>query len=90
MLDLLERQRPALLVLEAGGIAAIDYTAAQSLLAVAGVCRDRGIAFAIARVESVRARRALQQFGVIAAIGQDHLFHSVDEAVGALRRAPGA
>ncbi len=88
MLDLLERQRPALLVLEAGGIAAIDYTAAQSLLAVAGVCRDRGIAFAIARVESVRARRALQQFGVVAAIGQDHLFHSVDEAVGALR--PGA
>jgi len=90
MLDLLDRQRPALLVLEAGGIAAIDYTAAQSLLAVAGVCRDRGVAFAIARVESVRARQALQQFGVVAAIGQDHLFHSVDEAVGALRRVPAA
>jgi len=85
MLALIERERPAILILEAGSIAAIDYTAAQSLLSVIAACRATSCVFAIARVESVRARQALQQFGVTAEIGTDHVFHSVDEAVMALR-----
>lgn len=86
---LVERRRPRLLVLEAGGIAAIDYTAAQALLALARSCRERGVTLAIARVESVRAADALDRFGVRAAIGPGHVFHSVEEAVAALAPAAG-
>ncbi|WP_439497359.1 SulP family inorganic anion transporter [Bosea sp. (in: a-proteobacteria)] len=81
---LLAARRPALLVLDAGGIAAIDYTAAQALLAVVEACRERDSAFAIARVESVRAFEALERFGVTAEIGASHVFHSVEQAVMAL------
>lgn len=84
VLALLAERRPILLVLDAGGIPAIDYTAAQGLLTVAEVCRRQGGTFAIARAESVRALRALQDFGVIADIGAEHVFHSVEEAVRAL------
>lgn len=86
MLALLASRRPAILVLEAGGIAAIDYTAAQALGDVVRACRAQGTAFAIARLESVRAREALQRLGVMAEIGTDRLFHSVEEAVTTLRR----
>ncbi len=79
--------RPALAVLEASSIADIDFTAAQALIAVIAHCRDNGIRFAIARLESVRAQNALARFGILAALGPDHLFHSVEEAVRTL--APG-
>ncbi len=81
LLDRLAHQKPKLLVLECSGIAAIDYTAAQALLAIAEACEAQGTVFAIARVESVRARAALDRFGVVSAIGQDRIFHSVDQAV---------
>lgn len=81
LLDRLARQTPKLLILEASGIAAIDYTAAQSLLAVAKACEVQGATFAIARVESDRAREAMDRFGIVSAIGEGRIFHSVDEAV---------
>jgi SulP family sulfate permease len=84
VLALLAERRPTLLVLDAGGIPAIDYTAAQGLLAVAEACRQMGGTFAIARAESVRALQALEDFGVVAEIGAEHVFHSVEEAVRAL------
>lgn len=84
VLALLAERRPTLLVLDAGGIPAIDYTAAQGLLAVAAACRTQGGTFAIARAESVRALQALRDFGVTAEIGAEHVFHSVEEAVRAL------
>ncbi|TCR64947.1 SulP family inorganic anion transporter [Bosea sp. BK604] len=87
MLALIETRRPAILVLEASAIAAIDYTAAQALSGLVRACREQGIGFAIARLESVRARAALLQFGITAELGSDHLFHSVEEAVVALRQA---
>lgn len=86
---LVESLRPALLVIEAGGIAAIDYTAAQALLTLARNCRAQGVVLAIARVESVRAADALGRFGVLAEISADHVFHSVEEAVAALAPAAG-
>lgn len=86
MLALLEGRRPAILVLEASGVAAIDYTAAQALSDVVKACHAQGIAFAIARLESVRAREALLRLGIMAELGPDHLYHSVEEAVVALRR----
>ena len=80
---------PSLVVLEASGIADIDFTAAQALIGVINYCRASGIRFAIARLESVRAQTALSRFGILAALGSDHLFHSVDEAVRALSPTAG-
>jgi MFS superfamily sulfate permease-like transporter len=77
-------ERPALVVLEASGIADIDFTAAQALVMVVSHCRDRGIGFAIARLGSIRAQTALGRFGVLAVLGPENLFHSAEEAVQAL------
>lgn len=78
------RPPPRLVILEASGIADIDYTAAQALIDVIAYCRTANIRFAIARLESVRAQSALERFGILAELGSDHLLHSVDEAVRAL------
>ena len=78
-----------LVVLEAGGIATVDYTAAQALRSLIESCRARDIVFAIARLESVRARDALEKFNVLATLGADRLFMSVAEAVAAIPVAPG-
>ena len=72
---------PFLVVLEASGIADIDFTAAEALTEVISHCRAANIRFAIARLESVRAKKALDRYGVLARLGPNHLFHSVDEAV---------
>lgn len=78
------REPLSLVVLEGGGIANIDYTAAQALKDVIEDCRVRHIDFAIARLESVRAQRSLAQFGVLDNLGADRLFHSVAQAVAAM------
>jgi len=70
-----------LVVLEANGIAEVDYTAADALRQAIETCRIRGLAFAIARLESARARHSLRRFGVLDFLGEDHLFLSVAEAV---------
>lgn len=77
-------RKPALVVLEASSIVEIDYTAAQALLQIVEHCRDVDIVFAVARLESVRAQGALQRFRVMATLGENRIFHSVDEAIRAL------
>ena len=72
---------PSLVVLEGGGIADVDYTAAQAMREVIEDCQTRKIEFAIARLQSVRARHALDRFGVLELLGRDHLFPSVAEAI---------
>jgi len=67
-------------ILEASSIVEIDYTAAEILGEAIRYCRERGVDFAIARLESVRAQAALERFGVLATLGEGRLFHSVDEA----------
>jgi MFS superfamily sulfate permease-like transporter len=74
----------ALLVLEAGNIIDIDYTAAQVLMKAIQTMRDTGIVVAVARLESQRAQDAFSRLGVEAVIGADHVFQSVQEAVTAL------
>jgi MFS superfamily sulfate permease-like transporter len=69
-----------LVVLEASSVVEIDFTAARILNDVIARCRARGVDFAIVRLESVRAQEALKSFGVMATLGEDRLFHSVDEA----------
>ena len=73
-----------LFVLEATGIVEIDFTAAQVLADIIRRCHADGIDFAIARLESIRAQKALARFGIDQLLGPDHLFHSVEEAVRAL------
>jgi sulfate permease, SulP family len=69
-----------LVVLEASSIVEIDFTAARILGGVIAQCRAQGVDFAIVRLESLRAQAALENFRVMATLGADRLFHSVDEA----------
>jgi MFS superfamily sulfate permease-like transporter len=78
--------KPRLLVLEATGILEIDFTAAQLLSDLIWICRERGVAVAIARLESVRAQEAIARFHIDDLLGKDHIFHSVEQAIRALKR----
>jgi SulP family sulfate permease len=79
-----------LVVLEASSIIDIDYTASQALADVIAHCRAVGVKFAIARLESVRAQRALSRFGLIFLLGAENIFHSVDDAIRKLATSSGA
>ena len=72
-------------MLEATGIVEIDFTAAQILSDTIKACRDQGVGFAIARLESERAQQAIERFGIDALIEKNHPFHSVEEAIRACR-----
>jgi MFS superfamily sulfate permease-like transporter len=85
MLAAISRPGVKLVVFEAAGVVDIDFTAAQSLKAVVEAARRNGVAFAIARLESVGAERALDRFGLRPIIGPDHIFRSVAEAIATLR-----
>ena len=74
-----------LVVLEAGGIAAIDYTAAGVLADVVRRCHSQKVDFAVARLESIRAEESFRSFELQELIGADHLFRSVEDAVRALK-----
>jgi sulfate permease, SulP family len=70
-----------LLALEATGIVEIDFTAAQILKALIRECHDQGVAFAIARLESIRAQEAIVRFHIDEVLGPNSMFHSVEEAI---------
>jgi MFS superfamily sulfate permease-like transporter len=72
---------PGLIVLEGSAIVEIDYSAAQTLREVIGLCQQEDIAFVIARLGSVRAMQALERFGIAALLGPDGTTHSVQQAV---------
>jgi MFS superfamily sulfate permease-like transporter len=74
-------QTVRLLVLEATGIVEIDFTASQVLAGIIHDCRQDGVDFALARLESLRAQNALVRFGIEALLGPDHQFRSVEEAI---------
>ncbi len=82
-LDEIERRpKPLdLVVLEASSIIAIDFTASKILAEVIQHCQSLGVAFSVARLESVRAQKSFAIFGVMELLGEDHFFHSVDEAI---------
>ena len=71
-------------VLEATGIVEIDYTAARALRDLIVECHDKGIIFAIARLESARAQQALTRFHIHEVLDPDRIFRSVEEAIRAL------
>ena len=81
MLNVLQSSRARLIVLEATGILDIDFTAALILSDVIRKCHADGVAFAIARLESIRAQDAMARFGIEDLLGPDHIFRSVEEAI---------
>lgn len=81
---------PHLIVLEASGIVDIDYTASLAIADIVAAVRARGSSFAIARLESLRARSACDRFGLTALIGPAHIFRSVAEAIRSLPPPPAA
>jgi MFS superfamily sulfate permease-like transporter len=72
-----------LLVIEASGIADVDYTGSQKLQETIAELRARGIEVALARLIVPHAQEAAKRSGLIAALGADRVFHSVQEAIAA-------
>jgi len=70
-----------LVVLEASGVIDIDYTGSQMLQDVVQELRARRIRISLARLESERAQRAADRTGLIAVLGADQIFRSVEEAI---------
>jgi MFS superfamily sulfate permease-like transporter len=69
------------IVLESSSIVELDYSAAQLLACLIADWKKEGITFYVARLESVRAERALERFGILPLLGGQRTFHSVDEAI---------
>jgi SulP family sulfate permease len=74
-----------LLVLEASGMIDLDYTGARVLEQSIGTVRAAGITVALARLSSERAETQAERTGLVAAIGRDRVYRSVDDAVRSLQ-----
>jgi high affinity sulfate transporter 1 len=70
-------------VLDADGLADIDYTGARMLAEIATELHERGVAIAIAR-SSHLVHHDLKHSGLLDRIGADRLFSNVDDAVNAV------
>jgi MFS superfamily sulfate permease-like transporter len=70
-----------LLVIEASGMIAIDYTGSQILQETIANLKSRSIDVAIARLSDTGAVAEAEQTGLLAAIGPGRIFKSVEEAV---------
>jgi SulP family sulfate permease len=77
-----------LLVIEASGMIDIDYTGSQIFQETIAELRSRSIDVAIARLSDPRTQAQASQTGLIAALGPERTFRTVEEAVRQLR--PGA
>ena len=81
---------PRLVVLDALGMSDVDYTGSRALSAVLDELDRDHTAFAVARAGE-HARQGLKRSGLLARIGEDHFFPSVDEAVRTLGpKSPGS
>jgi high affinity sulfate transporter 1 len=78
--------QPRWFVLLADAIDDIDYTGSETLREVAEALEQRGIVFAIAAV-GPEVRSELDRMGVIARIGDNHVFEHVDDARAAFAAA---
>lgn len=78
-----------LMVLEASGMIDIDYTGSRILQETIARLRGRAITVALARLSAERAQDQAQRTGLIDALGREHVFRSVDEAVRTLHLRTG-
>jgi sulfate permease, SulP family len=74
-------------ILEASSIVELDYSGAQTLAWLIGHWKQQGVDFYVARLESTRAQRAFEKFGIFALLGDRRIFHSVADAVRQLERS---
>jgi MFS superfamily sulfate permease-like transporter len=72
-----------LIVIEANALVEIDYTGASVFSDLVHALRQRSVDVAVARLESLRAQQSFERLGLLALIGPDHIFHSVQEAIDA-------
>jgi len=73
---------PRWLVLQADAIDDVDFTGGQTLVELAGQLHDRNVVLVIAEVEpSVLSE--LTEFGLVAAIGAEHVYDTLDAALAA-------
>jgi sulfate permease, SulP family len=77
-------ERIKVVVVEGSGVIDIDYTGAQVFKSAVRRLRERGIAVGLARLSEERAQGAARRTGLLAEIGEDHVFKSAEEAVDAL------
>jgi SulP family sulfate permease len=71
------------LVVDANAVADVDYTGAKAFSEFVAELKQRGISVTLARVSHL-VHHDLKRSGLLATIGPDHLFASVEEAVGSL------
>lgn len=70
-----------LVVIEANGVIDVDFTGSQIMQRAIATLRRNNIDVAVARLESERGRQAAVRTGLIDALGADHVFRSVEEAI---------
>jgi len=74
-----------LLVLEANGVVGVDFSGADLFISKIRKLQEKGVQIAMARLGSVSASVAAERTGLVDAIGPQHIFQSVNEAVRALQ-----
>ncbi len=79
---------PRAVIVDFGPNSDLDITSAENLLELVRTLRSGGILLALAEVRQPVVDRA-RLTGVLDAIGEDHVFHTIDEAVNALRPGVG-
>jgi len=73
-----------LIVLEASSVVGIDFTAGGVIREAMHQARAKGIVFAVARLESLRAQETLRRLGLNDELAGGRLYRSVQEAIDAL------
>jgi len=76
-----------LLVIAGEGVIDVDYTGSLLLQSTIAELRARGITVALARLEDPRANHAAERSELLAALGPNRVFRSVQDAVDALASA---
>ncbi len=74
---------PRAVILDVAANAELDITSSEKLLELVSTLRSAGVDFALAGVRTPVIENA-RRSGVLAAIGEDHSFRTIDEAVRAL------
>ena len=73
------------MVLEANGVIDFDFTGADIMQQMITELRSQGTDVVLARLESEIARHAAERAGLLALLGPDHVFRSVEDAIQAFR-----
>jgi MFS superfamily sulfate permease-like transporter len=81
-------ERPRWLVLVADAIDDVDFTGGKTLLELAGQLADRDVVLCVAAAQRVMPE--LERFGVVDAIGAEHVFATVEDAITAFHAAEAA